>query len=57
MAEFARREVRRRGLTQASVEAVAEALEISGRGAELNLRHVSRMLTRGEGMEAAGVHH
>ncbi|WP_424979973.1 AAA family ATPase [Leisingera sp. S232] len=57
LAEFARREGYRRGLTQVSVEAVAEALEIAGRGAELNLRHVIRMLTRGEVMEAAGIRH
>ncbi|WP_156927439.1 hypothetical protein [Leisingera methylohalidivorans] len=57
LAEFALREGRRRGLTQASVEAVVETLELAGRGAELNLRHVIRMLTRGEVMEAAGIHH
>lgn len=57
LAAFARREGRRRGLTQASVAAVAEALEIAGRGAELNLRHVIRMLTRGEVREAAGIRH
>ncbi|WP_291734890.1 AAA family ATPase [Leisingera sp. F5] len=57
LAEFARREGGRRGLTQASVEAVIEALEITGRGAELNLRHVIRMLTKGEVMETAGGRH
>lgn len=57
LAAFARREGCRRGLTQDSVEAVAEALEIAGSGAELNLRHVIRMLTRGEVMEAAWTRH
>ncbi|AUQ67405.1 AAA family ATPase [Phaeobacter inhibens] len=57
LAEFARREGRRRGLTQASVEAVAEALEIAGQGRELNLRHVIRMLARGEAMERADFLH
>lgn len=57
LAEFARREGRRRGLTQASVEAVAEALEIAGQGGEPNLRHVIRMLARGEAMERADLLH
>ncbi|MDE4302049.1 AAA family ATPase [Phaeobacter gallaeciensis] len=57
LTDFAHREGRRRGLTQTSVEAVVEALDIAGRGAELNLRHVIRMLTRGEAMEAVGIRH
>lgn len=57
LAEFARREGDRRGLTQASVHAVAETLKIAGHGAELNLRHVIRMLTRCEVMEVTGIHH
>ncbi|WP_411352973.1 AAA family ATPase (plasmid) [Leisingera aquaemixtae] len=54
---FAWREGGKRGLTEASVEAVAEALAAAGRGAELNLRHVNRMLTRGEALERAAVLH
>ncbi|MBY6136401.1 AAA family ATPase [Nocardioides marinus] len=54
---FARREGGRRGLAQASVEAVVEVLEISGQIAPLSLRHVIRMLTRGEALEAARLLH
>jgi len=54
---FARREGGRRGLAQASVEAVVEVLEISGQTAPLSLRHVIRMLTRGEALEAARLLH
>jgi len=55
--EFARREGHKRGLSQPSVDALAEALETACRTTQLNLRHVIRMLERGEVMEAAGTLH
>ncbi|EEX16833.1 AAA ATPase, central domain protein [Citreicella sp. SE45] len=49
---FAERECRRRGLPDASVEAILEVLgEVAGRHL-LNLRHVSRMIARAEALSS-----
>ncbi|WP_417839897.1 AAA family ATPase [Tritonibacter scottomollicae] len=57
LSEFARREGHKRGLSQPSVDALVEALEIANRTDQLNLRHVIRMLERGQVLEAAGTLH
>ncbi|PRZ45306.1 AAA family ATPase [Tritonibacter scottomollicae] len=54
---FAEREAARRGLSDAALGAICEVIDQIAQAHELNLRHVSRMLSRAEAMASSPLSH
>ncbi|QDY71355.1 hypothetical protein [Qingshengfaniella alkalisoli] len=54
---FAEREGRRRGLSDTSIDAIIEVIDLVAEPHELNLRHITRMITRAETLAAGSLLH